>query len=245
MNLVRFQKRTDLAVLNADNTVSRSFQNITKGQVVFFSRRQETNGAYVKNHRLFYQEELIGGVSRLLLKGEHNWENVAAAVTVAKKVRIETKVIRKTIFSFRPLEHRLEFVRELKGVTFYNDSFSTTPETAIAAMRAFKEPIILIAGGSEKGSDYTDLGKEIARNQVRVLILLGLMADKIRSAAVAAGFNGEIVFRPASMVEAVSAAKKRVQKGEVVLLSPACASFDMFEDYKDRGQQFKKYVQAL
>ena len=134
----------------------------------------------------------------------------------------------------------------INKIAFYNDSFSTTPETTIAAIKSFKKPIVLIAGGSEKGSDYTQLGKEITNSTVKVLILIGQMAERIKKAALTAGFQGEILFQPSKkMSEIVSLAFQKAKPGEIILLSPACASFDIFKDYKQRGLQFKKYVQSL
>ncbi len=150
------------------------------------------------------------------------------------------------VFAFQGLEHRLEKVAVIKEVAFYNDSFSTTPETTIAAIKSFKKPLVLIAGGSEKGSDYHNLGREIRKSSVKTLILIGQMADRIKQAVLRAGFQGEIIFRPSEkMAEIVKLAFEKSNPSEVVLLSPACASFDLFVNYKDRGLQFKKYVKAL
>jgi UDP-N-acetylmuramoylalanine--D-glutamate ligase len=244
-NLVRFQREDDLAVLNGDNETAKSFQELTRGRVVFFSRNRKTNGGYVESGRIFYRGEVVGETKDLQLRGEHNWDNVTAAVTVTREIGVETTVIKRAMVGFKGLEHRLERVRKVGGVTFYNDSFSTTPETTMAAIRAFREPIILIAGGSDKGSDYREMAKEIGRGSVRVLILIGRMAEKIREAVEKEGFAGEVIFRPDSMREAVMLASRRAREGEVVILSPACASFDMFENYKERGKEFKKSVEAL
>ncbi|MFH1840787.1 MAG: UDP-N-acetylmuramoyl-L-alanine--D-glutamate ligase [Candidatus Shapirobacteria bacterium] len=244
-HLVRYQGINDWAVLNLDNAASASFACLTPAKKVFFSRRRLTNGAYVGEGDFFYQQESLGKTGDLLLRGQHNWENVAAAITTAKIAGVSTQTIKDVVFSFKGLEHRLELAAEKEGVSFYNDSFSTTPETTIAAVRSFKEAVILIAGGSDKGSDYGELGKEIAQSSVRALILVGLMAEKIQKAVLEAGFRGKILFRPLSLRQAVAWAKKEAREHEVVLLSPACASFDQFKNYKDRGEQFKKYVQAL
>ena len=244
-NLVCHQKKSDLAVLNADNFTSSSFASLTPARVFYFSRQKKVDGSYVKENKIFLFDQLVGETDKLRLRGRHNWENVCAAILTAFLAGAKLKAIKKATFSFAGLEHRLELVRKFKGVEYYNDSFSTTPETAIAAIRAFQEPIILIAGGSEKGSDYTELGKEIAKSSVKTLILIGQMAGRIKKAARQVGFDGEIICRPGGMKEVVKIANKKSRPGDVVLLSPACASFDMFENYKDRGEQFKKYVKAL
>ncbi len=244
-NIVQHQKGSDWAVLNADNPLSKSFCLLTKAKVHFFSRQQKTNGAYIRNDQIFLREKLIGKTSQLRLKGEHNWDNVCAAITASALAGANITAIKKTVFSFKGLDHRLELVKHLKGVDFYNDTFSTTPETAIAAIKAFKKPIILIAGGSEKGSDYTQLGQEITKNSVRTLILIGQMAERIKKAVEKANFKGEIVYQPREMKEIIEIAFEKSRRGDVILLSPACASFDMFANYKERGRQFKKYAHSL
>jgi len=244
-NIVRHQKKADFAVLNADNENSSSFASLTKARVSYFSRQKKVDGCYVEERKIFLADQLVGETSDLQLRGEHNWENVCAAVLASSLAGADLGSIKKTVFSFSGLEHRLELVGEAKGVRYYNDSFSTTPETAIAAIRSFQEPVVLIAGGSEKGSDYTELGKEISRSSVKTLILIGEMAERIKEACQKAGFKGKWVADLKNMEEIVDSASQEVGEGGVVLLSPACASFDMFENYKDRGRQFKEHVQAL
>ena len=245
-NIVRYQKENDLAVLNADNQISSSFAHLTPAQVYYFSRQKKVKGAYVKNKKIYLLDKEIGFTSKLQLLGKHNWDNICAAVTASWLVGADLKSIKKVIFSFQGLEHRLEFVKEVKGRVFYNDSFSTTPETTIAALHSFHQPLTLIAGGSEKGSDYQKLGEEIKRSRVKTLILIGEMAEKIRKAVLAAGFRGEIIFRPSKkMSTIVNLAFQKTKRGGVILLSPACASFDMFKNYKDRGLQFKRNVKRL
>jgi len=244
-NILRHQKGSDLSVLNGDNPISSSFASLTQAKVYYFSRQKKVNGAYVQNETFILNGKIIGSVKKLQLRGAHNWDNVCAAITASALTGADLASIKKAVFSFSGLEHRLEKVKVLKGVSFYNDSFSTTPETAMAAIKAFEKPIILIAGGSEKGSDYTNLGREIAQSSVKTLILIGQMATRIKKAVNKAGFKGEIIFRPGGMREIVKAAFKKAKPGDIVLLSPACASFDMFANYKVRGKQFKTHVKAL
>lgn len=241
-NIVRFQKENDFCVLNADDKTSSSLADLTKAKTFYFSRQKEVRGSYIKDKEIFVIDRSIGKVNQLQILGTHNWDNVCAAATATWLAGADINSIKRAIFSFTGLEHRLEFVKKVKEVSFYNDSFSTTPETAIAAIQSFKEPVILIAGGSEKGSDYTDLGYEIAKSSVKTLIAIGQMAGRIEKAALRAGFKGEIIDGPKKMKEIVNVALKESDSGDVVLLSPACASFDMFENYKDRGDQFKKGV---
>ena len=176
------------------------------------------------------------------LRGDHNKENIAAAVAVAKILNVKEPIIRKVIKNFRGLKHRLEFVKKVKGVSFYNDSFSTVPETAIAAIKSFTEPTIIILGGSSKNSDFSELGKTITNaKNIKKVILIGVEGPKIGKFIK----NKEIAFGEGNMEKIVQMAYNNATKGDVVLLSPACASFDMFKSYKDRGEQFKKAVMAL
>jgi UDP-N-acetylmuramoylalanine--D-glutamate ligase len=152
--------------------------------------------------------------------------------------------MREVLTTFGGLEHRLEFVRELNGVKYYNDSFGTTPETAIVALETFEEPKVVILGGSDKGVSYDDLAKVVKENNIRKALLIGDQAARIQASLDAVGFSN---YQPGgtSMAEIVNTARSLAQPGDIILLSPACASFDMFVDYKDRGLQFKQAVQAL
>jgi UDP-N-acetylmuramoylalanine--D-glutamate ligase len=245
-NIVRHQSKDDLAVLNANDLTSSSFASLTPAQIYCFSRQKKVNGAFIKDQKIYLFDQEVGPTDKLQLLGEHNWDNVCAAVLTAHLAGASLESIRKVVFAFQGLEHRLEKVAVIKEVAFYNDSFSTTPETTIAAIKSFKKPLVLIAGGSEKGSDYHNLGREIRKSSVKTLILIGQMADRIKQAVLRAGFQGEIIFRPSEkMAEIVKLAFEKSNPSEVVLLSPACASFDLFVNYKDRGLQFKKYVKAL
>ena len=170
-----------------------------------------------------------------------------AAVSVAKIFNIKNENIVKVLKSFKGLAHRLQLVEEINGIKFYNDSFSTTPETAIAAIEAFSNPKILILGGSSKKSDFTDLGKSIAKDKnIKGIILIGEEAQRIKGAIEKAGHvKGKIIEGLINMKEIVEKSAGTSSRGDVVILSPACASFDMFKNYEDRGNQFIKEVQNL
>ena len=174
-------------------------------------------------------------------------ENVCAAVSVTSLLDIDEKVIKKVVFSFGGLEHRLELVGTVGGVSFYNDSFSTGPQPTIAAIKSFTESITIILGGSEKFLDYTELGEAISKaKNVITVILIGQIAPKIEEAIKKFGFKGKMVkMGKTKMDKIVQEAFSNTPKGGVVLLSPAAASFDMFKSYKDRGEQFKKSVKEL
>ncbi len=244
-SIVSYQGKKDLAVFNADDKNSLSFVDLTLAQKFYFSKFKETKGAYVKKGKIFLLDKLLGEVKDLKLIGRHNWENVCAASMAAFLAGAKLPSIKKAVFSFTGLEHRLEKVGVFKGISFYNDSFSTIPEATTAAILSFQKPITLIAGGSEKDSDYTQLGKEISKSSVKTLILIGQTANKIKEVSLKAGFKGKFIKGSNKMKEIVDLSFKEAKKGEIVLLSPGCASFGLFKNYKDRGNQFKKYVQTL
>lgn len=250
-NIVKYQGKDDYSVINADYETPKKFSELTKAQVFYFSKKGKVKGSYVKDEKIVLstdsKEEIMGSTEDLLLKGKHNWENVTAAVCTASLAEASLEAIKNEIFSFKGLEHRLELVGEVKGVTFYNDSFATSPQPTIAAINSFDDPTTIILGGSEKGLDYQDLGKVVAESKnVKNVILIGSVVDKIKESLNKSGFDGEIFdLDSKSMREIVKKAHEVTPKGGVVLLSPAAASFDMFKDYKDRGSQFKKEVGNL
>jgi UDP-N-acetylmuramoylalanine--D-glutamate ligase len=252
--ITKFQTSKDFLVVNVDYETPRSFREHTTAQIFEFSRfGKVSRGCFVKDGLIVWKDKdreiPIVKTSDLTLRGEHNWENICAAAAASILKGAKPEKIGKIIAGFPGLEHRLEFVSEIDGVKYYNDSFSTTPETAIAALRAFKEPKILILGGSDKGSDYKELGKEIARSNVKAVILIGEMAQRIKNSII--DYRLSIIDRIKiiegcrNMHEIVKAARFASKPGDVVLLSPACASFGMFKNYKDRGEQFKLAVKNL
>lgn len=254
MNLVNFQNPRDVAVINDDYENSRQFSVRTKGQMYYFSRHHPcTPGTYVEGRKIIFRSgsyvEKVCTVNELQLRGQHNWENVCAAITVAKIEKVSNGSIVKVLKTFRGLEHRLELVSQVGGVSYYDDSFSTTPETAIAALNSFSEPLTIILGGWEKGSDFTELGRVLhGLENLRSVILIGSTAKKIEASIMASGgFSAKtsVVRNLTDMSSIVKTSSKIAKKGDVVLLSPACASFDMFKNYKERGDQFKKEVNKL
>jgi len=247
--IVRYQKSTDFAILNADDPVSASLKRETKARTYYFSRLTADADAYVENHTVFIRRNgethRICTQSEVKLRGDHNLENIAAAALAATLVRVDQTSIGRAARQFEGLPHRLSFIRTVGGVSYYDDSFSTVPETAIAAIESFTEPIVLILGGSEKRSVFTQLGKVIAANRIRALIVVGDMKERIVRAVKDAGYRGDIRTGVSSMREIVQQAREAARSGDVVLLSPACASFDMFKNYKDRGEQFNHEVSVL
>jgi UDP-N-acetylmuramoylalanine--D-glutamate ligase len=253
-NLFKYQEVDDIAVYNALNANSREIAAYSgAGTVRMYGvpsvGKQATNpdiSAYVKKDTIYFENKEICGIGEIGLLGRHNLENVCAAIAAVWDV-IDGNVpaIRKVITSFSGLEHHLEFVRYFNGVRYFNDSFSTTPETAIAAINSFDEPKVIIVGGSDKGVKYDQLAEAIVNHNVRQVVAIGLMGKVIAEELLKLGYQAIVNEQLDTMSAVVKAACKVARTGDVVLLSPACASFDMFKDYKDRGDQYKAAVKAL
>ncbi|MBI4039556.1 UDP-N-acetylmuramoyl-L-alanine--D-glutamate ligase [Candidatus Daviesbacteria bacterium] len=249
--VVSYQTNNDFAVIAQDYPNSMYYASQTRGQVFIFSRLAKVDhGVWVEKDSFWYSDgdikQKIMPIGGVALPGRHNWDNVAAAICVAKILSIDNKVIGRAIANFKGLEHRLEKVAEVAGVTYYNDSFSTTPETTIAAIAAFDRPEILILGGSSKGSDFRKLGQVIKNSQnVKAIIGIGVEWPTIKKAVSSQLPAISFIEDCKDMKQVVQAASKIAQPGDVVLLSPACASFDMFKNYKIRGEQFKEEVLSL
>jgi UDP-N-acetylmuramoylalanine--D-glutamate ligase len=214
------------------------------GRCVLFSRRQHLpEGAFVENQNLVMQwqgrHHALINVRQIRLKGPHNLENALAATAVGFLSKLPLEAIRQTLQEFRGVEHRLEFVKEVAGVSFYNDSKATNVDSAAVALKSFRKPVIAIMGGRDKGADFERLQPLMVG--VRKLFLIGEAADRIR---VALGSHAETILC-GSLEEAVWQAFHAARPEEAVLLSPACSSFDMFENYEERGKAFKRTVQSL
>jgi UDP-N-acetylmuramoylalanine--D-glutamate ligase len=248
-DIVKYQKPEDIVVANTDYGSSRSIGESSKGEKFWVSRRREVQqgcSALEGKIELFKNStcEDIIAISEIVLPGAHNLENVCAAVAVASLLGVRGEEIREVLKTFEGLEHRLHLIGEKKGVKYFDDSISTTPESAIAAMQAFEEPKILILGGSSKGADFSELGKMIREDHsVRAVMGIGEEWPRIKAALAGAPCKLEEGF--STMEEVVRAAAAAAQPGDIVILSPACASFDMFTNYKDRGDQFTKAVNEL
>jgi len=176
------------------------------------------------------------------LPGEHNKENIAAAVEVAKVLKITQPTIIKALKKFKGLEYRLEKVANKKGVLYYNDSFATTPEATQTALKSFTAPIILLASGAEKKSDFSKLARDIVKKVKYLALFKGEATTRIKKEVIKAGFKANHIVIANSMKEAIKKAQQKAIKGDIILMSPACASFGMFKNYKDRGKQFTEGV---
>jgi len=239
------QKEGDFCVLNADDAAANLLTGRAKCPVLHFSRRTEVPaGAFVRNGRILVRdgaaEQEILAVEEITLQGAHNLENVLAAVCIASLAGCPAEKIRQAVQAFKAVEHRLEFVAEIAGVRYFNDSKATNVDATIKALESFPANIHLILGGKDKGSDYSVLNR-LLRERVKRVYTIGAAAEKIsRQIQQAAEID------PSGTLEmAVRRASILAQPGDVVLLAPACASFDQFQSYEHRGRVFKEVVKAL
>lgn len=235
------QHKDDVLVLNFDDSLVRAMARRAPSRIVPFSRSEKhEGGASVENGALVVRSEVICAVDEIMIKGVHNLENAMAASAVALAAGADRASVAAVLREFPGLEHRLEFVAEKDGVAYINDSKGTNVGAVLKSVEGFTRPVVLIAGGLDKGSDFSPL-IDLFRRKVKLLVLIGKAAEKM---AKAVGTATETVFAK-TLQDAVQIAAKRAASGDVVLLSPACASFDMFKDFEDRGRQFKEAVRAL
>ncbi|NWF50588.1 MAG: UDP-N-acetylmuramoyl-L-alanine--D-glutamate ligase [Ignavibacteriaceae bacterium] len=239
------QDANDFIILNRDNEGVNQFVKNYKSNAFFFSLTQkESNGCYVEDNKVFFSRnnnvEFICSVDDIYLRGEHNLANAMAVIIAAKIFNLNNSGIINALRSFKGVEHRLELVREIEQVKYVNDSKATNVDSVWYALRSFKEPLFLILGGQDKGNDYNQI-KDLVIEKVVKIYAIGSSADKV--------FNFFHRFVKVeikdSLEDAVTAASKEARAGDVVLLSPACASFDMFNNYEHRGKVFKEAVNSL
>ncbi len=235
------QTKEDVLVLNFDDPIVKAMAKRTSATVIPFSRLLRFNpGACVVEGVVTYNGKRIIVADEIRITGVHNLENALAAAAVALAAGADPASVAAVLREFPGLEHRLEFVREKDGVTYINDSKGTNVGAVVKSVEGFAQPVILIAGGLDKGSDFSPLF-DLFRKKVKLLILVGKAAPKM---AEALGTSTETVFAK-TLQDAVKLAASRATRSDVVLLSPACASFDMFKDFEDRGRQFKEAVKNL
>jgi UDP-N-acetylmuramoylalanine--D-glutamate ligase len=238
------QNSGDLAILNRDDPIVMQSGEKVKAKKVMFSMSEKLEeGAFSNGQTISLR---LGGkgeeysLAKTPLKGIHNVENMMAALTAARIFGCSKRAVQDVLDRFKGLEHRLEFVREIGGVLFYNDSKGTNVGSVVKSLQSFSEPVILIAGGKDKNGDLSPL-KELVQKQVKHLILVGEAKERMDHEL--GGLTDTVMAE--TMEEAVSLARQKAKRGEVVLLSPACSSFDMFKDYKERGKVFKETVRRL
>lgn len=252
-NIILHQNAFSKAVLNLDNETTHSFADFVRGEVLYFSRRHECdNGAFLSEDGKIYfakngrTREVLNS-SEIKIPGKHNAENYLAAICAVRDY-VSDEDIKKVAHEFAGVEHRSEFVREINGIKFYNDSIASSPtRTSSGTLSLFDQKIIIIAGGYDKKIPFDELGKVIV-DKVKVLVLLGATSDKIEKAVKDApgySINNPIIIRTSSMEEAVSKAYKSAKCGDIISLSPACASFDLYQNFDKRGKHYKEIVNNL
>ncbi|MCD6405331.1 MAG: UDP-N-acetylmuramoyl-L-alanine--D-glutamate ligase [Planctomycetes bacterium] len=247
-NITLYQKPADFLVLNADDPNLVGWDE-TAAEVLFFGEGAGTGrkGVFISAGSLVSTvsgtREVVKVRRRWKPRGLHNLLNFAAACAAAGRLGVPIEEAVAAAEDFKPLPHRLEEIGSVSGVRFYNDSIATTPESAVAALESFNEPIVLIAGGYDKGLDLGVFARRAARS-VKALVVIGETGGKIAEAASAQ--NAELgITCPATFDEAVAAAFDEAEPGDVVLLSPACASYDMFGNFQERGEQFRREVERI
>lgn len=254
-NIFKYQNEKDILILNYDNLITRKCKAEAKGKVIYFSGKEKLENGFIVDNNIIKECEdgirkHILNANEVILRGEHNYENIATAIA-ATKTFVNTDTAVKAVKNFKPVEHRLEFIREINGVKWYNDSVSSSPTRTIAGLKSFDEDIILIAGGYDKNLDYTPIAKPII-NKVKALILLGQTSGKIFTAVKEEleeqSKNKKIdlpIYMCETLQETVERANKIAKKGQIVLFSPASASFDLFKNFADRGIKFKNLVNKI
>ena len=250
-NIFEYQDQDGILVTNYDNNITREISKEAKGKVIYFSSKEKLDNGYIVDNDVIKEcdDELrkhILDVDEVKLKGIHNYENICTAIATTRTlVDLDTAV--KAIKEFDGVEHRIEFVREVFGAKWYNDSASSSPTRTISGLNAFDEDIVLIAGGYDKNLDYAPMAKPVV-DKVKTLVLLGQTSDKIfeKVKEEADKQNKKInIYMCTNLKDAVTLAKKHTKAGQVVLFSPASASFDMFKNYADRGEKFKDLVNKI
>lgn len=241
-NITAHQTALDTLVYNAHNDASTDVASRSQAAKVPFPSLQT---AHVHDGAFWYGDRRLCDVGALQLPGVHNLDNACAAIDAAWPWVQDGEAIAKGLSTFTGLPHRLKFVRELDGVSYYDDSIATTPGSAIAAMKAFDQPKVLILGGSSKGADFTDVAKMAKKSNVKKVLLIGAEAARIKPLMERTGVPLQDLGKDVTMPEIVAVARNEARAGDVVILSPACASFGMFKNYADRGDQFIAAVNNL
>jgi UDP-N-acetylmuramoylalanine--D-glutamate ligase len=254
-NILKFQTKDDVAILNLESTF-KQIDN-AKAQKIFFSSASKDSkrpeAIVVENDKKLYEVQIkndgqwqkICDESEILLVGKHNLENIAAAALAARIIGADLIPIQKAAKKFKGLPYRLQLIREFKGIKFINDSFATNPGPTIAAINSFRNDKVLILGGSSKNADFNLLAKTIQATNVKAVILIGVEGPRIKEALLVSGYKGKLIEAENDIRQIVKKSYEVAKLDDVVLFSPACASFDMFRSYKDRGEKFTKAVMSL
>jgi UDP-N-acetylmuramoylalanine--D-glutamate ligase len=243
--LFKHQVEGDIAVYYADNNYSCTIAQASPGFLLPYMAKP---GAIVtETGKFMIDGQEICTVDDVKLRGKHNWQNVCAAITAVWQIEQDVKALHRAISSFAGLPHRLELVREVDGVTYFNDSFASAPPATEAAIEAIEGQKVLIVGGHDRGLDLTQLARTIAahQNQLRRLVIMGASGPRLEKALLAHGYRNYDLLKDKTMADIVAHARSCAEQGDSVVLSPGFASFDMFRNFEDRGQQYKDCVNAL
>lgn len=242
--VLKNQRESEYCVLNYDDLVVRTFDRETRAKTVWVSCKEKINGAYLLDGNLYFNEELIIASDQLSIKGEHNIYNALFAIAVSKILGICTESITKSLKDFRGVKHRIEQVENKGGITYYNDSKATNVASTLSAVKTMEKPTVLILGGSEKGESFDGLFESVKKSTIiKQIVLTGASRFNMLESAKKARL--ENVSLTPDFESAVKLASLLAGSGENVLLSPACASFDNFKDYEQRGETFEKIVRDL
>lgn len=243
-NIVRYQQPNDIVIYHPANIYSSEIAALSFALKKM--RYQTPEAAHVDGDNIVISEQIICSVKDVLLMGEYNLQNVCAAITASWVYTQDVTAIAGAVRSFKGLEHRMEFVGTKRGVSYYNDSYSSAPTAAIAAISAFSTSVILIVGGFERGIDLTPLADAIVKaNHLKKVIIIGQVRERLALLLRQKQFNNFQIVEATDMTAVVQAAVRHAAPGDAVVLSPGCASFDMFKDFTDRGNQFKQVVGAM
>ena len=236
-------RESEFAVLNFDDKTVKSFGEKARCKVVYFSAKAEVNGAYVADGKIYYKGKFISEISALPISGEHNVYNLLAAVCVAEIMGLDEEIILTGIKGFKGVKHRIQYIKTINGVDYYNDSKATNPDATIKAVDAMEKPTVLILGGKDKGLDYGDLFAKIKISKVKSIVFTGESAARMFNAAKKESIPNLSVAEEFTL--AVKLASLSAESGDAVLLSPACSSFDRFTDYEARGDEFVRITESL
>jgi UDP-N-acetylmuramoylalanine--D-glutamate ligase len=243
------QRDRDILILNWDDEPTRALASRAKCRVMYFSRKVEVPaGCFIRDGRICWRdgdglELIMGRPEEVRIPGDHNLENALAASAAALAMGVNPMIVRHSLAAFEGVEHRLEFVTEVQGIRFINDSKGTNPGASIPAVRAMMLPTIIIAGGYDKHTGFDDFTASFAGSKIAAMVVIGDTAEQLAASAAAHGFTA--VERAATLKDAVYKAYNMAHPGYNVLLSPACASFDMFKDYEERGRAFKQIANEI
>ena len=251
--IFNYQDKNGIVVLNYDNDITREFKNEAEGKVIYFSSKEKLEDGIIYDDGMIkscedgVRKHLLN-VKNVHLRGVHNYENICAAIAATSSL-VDSKTQVEAIEEFKGVEHRLEFVREINGVKWYNDSIGTSPTRTSAGLNSFDEKIVLIAGGYDKNLDYEPLAKPILE-KVSKLVLFGNTTTKIYDAVIKELSKKDPtavfpIYKHKTLEQVVNRAYKIAEPGEVVLFSPASASFDMFKNFEERGEKFKELVMRI